>query len=316
MPVASAHAGAGAWNRAEQRRVAEAGVMASLADGFHGELALSVPALDASLATVARHFESQPLEADGTAITVAGFDRLLVAQLGLGDLAASVQAEAARAGLHPPARFGTETVARALGLRFNHPARDDRLELYPTDPITRAEAAHSLARVMDLSPDDLTGLRATFATFQLPSYSPRQRRALSLAVSKIGMPYVWGGQSDGTAGRYGSQVHGGYDCSGFVWRVFKLSGDPGGRRIRGRTAAQMAAEIPRGRRIGFGSLAPADLLFFGPAGFSGRATEAGIVHVGIALASGWMIHSSDQGVYVSPLTDWRRDEFAWARHLR
>jgi hypothetical protein len=29
-----------------------------------------------------------------------------------------------------------------------------------------------------------------------------------------------------------------------------------------------------------------------------------------------MIHSSDQGVYVSSLDDsWRRDEFAWARRV-
>ena len=43
-------------------------------------------------------------------------------------------------------RRGHRDVARLLGLRLNHPAADDALELGPNDPATRAEAAYSLAR--------------------------------------------------------------------------------------------------------------------------------------------------------------------------
>jgi cell wall-associated NlpC family hydrolase len=126
-------------------------------------------------------------------------------------------------------------------------------------------------------------------------------------VSKIGMPYVWGGESDTTSSRFGPQAHGGYDCSGFVWRVFKLSGDPAGARIGGRTAAAMAREIPRKKRVSFKSIEPADLLFFYP---------PGIGHVGIAMSRDFMIHSSSQGVYVAPLFEsWRRGDFAWARRV-
>jgi len=63
------------------------------------------------------------------------------------------------------------------------------------------------------------------------------------------MPYGWGGESDGLSSRYGAQLHGGYDCSGFVWRVYKLSGNPAGLGIGGRTAAQMAGEIPKAQRL-------------------------------------------------------------------
>jgi cell wall-associated NlpC family hydrolase len=116
---------------------------------------------------------------------------------------------------------------------------------------------------------------------------------------------VWGGETDGVSP---GQAHGGYDCSGFVWRVFTP------QVIGGRTAAQMAGQIRKSERIRFEDVRPGDLLFFGSAHFNSKATERSIVHVGIALSEHWMIHSSGQGVYVSSLDDeWRRDEFAWAR---
>ena len=59
------------------------------------------------------------------------------------------------------------------------------------------------------------------------------------------MPYVWGGTTDNTAD---GLEHGGYDCSGFAWRVYKVSGLPWGGQIRGRTAAEQAGEIPKRRR--------------------------------------------------------------------
>ena len=203
-------------------------------------------------------------------------------------------------------------VARALSLRYNHPGSQDRLELYPADVITRAEAAYSLARVLATSNWQLQSVRATFASFKLPQYTAAQRTVLTLAVSKIGMPYVWGGTTDD---RSDGLAHGGYDCSGFVWRVFKVSRNPAGQRIGGRTAAQMAGEIPKSQRIPLSKVRAGDILFFGPSRFGGRATESGIVHAGIALSATFMIDSSDEGVYVQPLTDWHRSWFSWARRV-
>jgi cell wall-associated NlpC family hydrolase len=307
----------GRWDAAQQRAVLGAELMAPAADGrFHGERPLSDGQLRDALAGVALRLGTPPVSVRPGRVTVQGLDRALVEQLGLLDVARAVQAEAARAGLRPPGRFGTEVVARALGLRFNHPAGRDGLELYPTDDVSRAEAAWSLARIAHFDGWEVQGVRDAFAFFHLPRYTTAQRRALALAVSKIGMPYVWGGEADGRASVFGAQAHGGYDCSGFVWRVFKLSGNPAGRAIGGRTAAQMAGEIPRSHRIRLDAVRPGDLLFFGPASFHARATERSIVHVGIALSPEWMIHSSDQGVFVSSLADsWRRAEFSWARRV-
>jgi cell wall-associated NlpC family hydrolase len=140
---------------------------------------------------------------------------------------------------------------------------------------------------------------------------------LRVAVAKIGMPYIWGGETDGAGSWFGGQEHGGYDCSGFVWRVFKLSGFSSGRQIRGRTAASQAGEIRKSQRIRLDDVAPGDLVFFGAARFWQKATERRIVHEGIALSPDWMIHSSAQGVYVSQLRldPWRAERFSWARRV-
>jgi cell wall-associated NlpC family hydrolase len=288
--------------------VARAGVLPALQGGFHGEKQLTAPQLATALNATGRRTGTRAVAVPaGTRVTVATFHRLVVKQLGLSDLARIVQREAARAGLDPPSHFGTEVVARQLGLRYDHPSQDDRLELYPDDVITRAEAAYSFARVLANPTGGGYYARQILGRFKLPAYTAAQQSALRLAVSKIGMPYVWGGESDSTSSRFGPQAHGGYDCSGFVWRVFKLSGDPAGASIGGRTAAAMAREIPTRDRIGFGAIKPADLLFFGPPTIS---------HVGIALSRDFMIHSSSQGVYVAPLFEsWRRAGFVWARRI-
>ena len=313
---ASAAITRGNWDKADQHAADVSGLMHVLYDGaFHGERPLTGAQLRQSRDALAAKLNVAPINlgAVGAHISVAAFDRALVRQLGLADLAKSIQWQARRRGLRPPARFGTEVVARALGLRFNHPYGTEQLELYPSNAITRAEAAYSFARVAQFGGWEVQSVRDTFSRFVLPRYTAGQRRALRIAVSKIGMPYVWGGETDGPPA---GQVHGGYDCSGFAWRVFKVSGLPAGRQIGGRTAAQQAGEIPRSKRLRLSQIRPADLLFFGPGKFWQKATEARIVHEGIALSSDFAIHSSSQGVYVLPLdSGWLHDEFVWGRRV-
>jgi cell wall-associated NlpC family hydrolase len=319
LPATTARAASLAgWNLGEQRAVREAGVMHNLDDqAFHGERPLSGHELPEALAALAARLGVARVAAPSSGVTVTTFDRLLVDQLGAADVAAAVQQQAWRAGLHPPATFGTEVVARYLGLRENHPFPHEELELYPTDAITRAEAAHSFAVALKWEGGGAQAARELFSQFVLPRYTAAQKRVLRLAVSRIGMPYIWGGETDGAGMGFGGQEHGGYDCSGFVWRVFKLSGFSWGRQIRGRTAASQAGEIVRSARVRLDDVRPADLVFFGPGRFWQRATERRIVHEGIALSPDWMIHSSDQGVYVSPLRleAWRAKRFSWARRV-
>jgi cell wall-associated NlpC family hydrolase len=270
--------------------------------GQNGEAGVPVPAPVPAVA----HTAQNP-------VTVVTFDRLLVEELGLTDVAAHVQAVATSAGLHPPAYFGSETVARMLELRYEHPVGAQRLDLFPQEPITRAEAAWSLAKAMSLSAWEIGSTREELAAFALPQMSAAQRQALGIAVARIGYPYVWGGTTDNTVD---GLEHGGFDCSGFAWRVYKVSGLPWGRAIHGRTAAEQAGEIPRSQRLAASQLEPGDLLFFGTAHFTSKATERNVIHEGIYLGDNWVIHSSGQGVYVLPLSgSWLGSSFAWGRRV-
>ena len=84
-------------------------------------------------------------------VTMSELDAQLVGALGLTPAARRIRIAARDAGLAPTSRLGTETVARLLGLRLNHPLGSDDLELLPSQPATRAEAAYSLARAVSLS---------------------------------------------------------------------------------------------------------------------------------------------------------------------
>jgi cell wall-associated NlpC family hydrolase len=256
-----------------------------------------------------------PRPGSTTAVTLTALNQALVRGLELGDEARAFSLGARASGLTPPARFGGEVVARLLGLRKNHPAASDYLELLPGDVATRAEAAYSAAQILRFRGLETKAIEGAASEFALPPYHPWQRRVLQTAVDLIGYPYVWGGASDGLQTLFGIASRGGFDCSGFVWRVFKLERYAGGealaQTLRGRTAAQMAGEVPSARRIPYGKLQPADVMFFGPRGR--RARAASIDHAGIYLGNGWMSNSSRWGVALARVEDWNEERFAWGR---
>jgi cell wall-associated NlpC family hydrolase len=324
---ASAAATLGNWDSGQQREVVKDGLMSAPAGSFQGAAPLTAAQANAAMAAVAARVAApegqvapvHTVRIAGGPVTVTRFDALVVDQLGLADVASHVQTVAAAAGLHPPGYFGTEVVARYLGLRYDHPSGTDQLELFPSDPITRAEAAWSLAQVAGFGSWNVDGARQALTAFALPNMSADEKQTLRIAVSRIGYPYVYAGESDTAepgSWMWGPQAHGGFDCSGFVWRVFKLSGLPWGHRIGGRTAAQMAQETPHGQRLHINQLKPGDLLFFGTAHFNSTATEENVIHTGIYLGEDWVIHSSGQGVYVEPLRgSWLGDSFTWGRRV-
>src|SRR4029079_15338756 len=239
-------------------------------------------------------------------VTITTLDARLVAALGLGTAASTFAKNAKAAGLKVLTRFGTEVVARLLGLRLNHPASDDSLELLPGDPATRAEAAYSVAQLLSFDGWEVDGVQPLADSFLLPEFSDWQKQILTTAVARIGMPYIWGGTSDGPETEFGVTSRGGYDCSGFVWRVYKLQAYPDaaalGSVLHGRTTYQMSGEVPRAQRIGLAKLEPADVAFFGAKGTHSQPSQVG--HMGIYLGNGWFIHSSEYGVAVARLDGW------------
>src|SRR5256885_16012683 len=153
--------------------------------------------------------------------------------LGRGAAGAALAPAPAPAGPPPPSRFGTEAVARLLGLRTNHPAQLDSLELLPSQPAARAEAAYSAAQILNFRGWETEQVQQLADTFTLPAPSAWQTRILQTAVRFIGYPYVWGGTSENAEAPFGVQAPGGFDCSGFVWRVFKLQVYPCGSALAG-----------------------------------------------------------------------------------
>ncbi len=310
------------WAQSHIRFVVARGLMAEDVASFRpddtltrGELAALVTALNKRPAAGPVD-PAEPRMADPRMVSVAQLDARLVGALGLSSSAATFLSGARGAGLTVTGRFGTEVVARLLGLRTNHPNGQDDLELAPADPVTRAETAFSAARILRLSPRDAEHIETAADTFALPSLTGWQKRVLGTAAALIGHPYVWAGTSEFPEGPLGPQIKGGFDCSGFAWRVFKVQAYPSGaalaKTLRGRTAAAMAGEVPAARRIAFVRLAPADLVFFAPGG--SRAKAGAVDHMGVYLGSGWMIHSSRYGVALAPISSgWYREHFAWGR---
>jgi cell wall-associated NlpC family hydrolase len=110
-------------------------------------------------------------------------------------------------------------------------------------------------------------------------------------------------------------VHGGFDCSGFVWRVYKVEPHAGGGALadmlQGRTTYAMSGEVPAAKRITLANLQPADVIFFGAKGTKSKAAQ--VDHMGVYLGNGWFIHSSGYGVAVTTLSGWYEKRFAWGR---
>jgi cell wall-associated NlpC family hydrolase len=302
------------WAQPQIRTVVQHGLMAKTVASFRADDTLTQGELAAVVGGLTKH-AARAVANPGASVTVAQLDARLVSALGLTDAAAAFNTGAQAVGLATPSRFGTETVARMLGLRTNHPASKDDLELLPSDPVTRAETAYSVAQILRFNGWETQSVDDAALTFELPALSAWQTKVLNTAVRFIGFPYVWGGTSEKQEAPFKIQARGGFDCSGFVWRVYKLQAYPGGAAlgatIKGRTTYEMSGEVHAAKRIGFAKLAPGDVLFFGPSG--PRSKPASIGHTGIYLGGGWMIHSSGQGVAVTPLTGWYRQQFAWAR---
>jgi cell wall-associated NlpC family hydrolase len=303
------------WADPQIQTVVAQGLMAPSPAEFRPDDGLTRRELGEVLAALTQ--QPQVVAEPDRLVTVAELDAALVNALGLTEAAQQIRGKLSGAGLQPPGRLGTEAVARLLRLRYNHPAAKDFRELLPTDPVTRAEAAFSVARFLELDEWDVLLARETAASFVLPQLTAWQRRVLRRSVKFVGYPYIWGGTSERTQSFAGVPSRGGFDCSGFVWRVYKLERfrARGGAALlgvlRGRTTYQMSGEVGRRKRIAFERLAPADVIFFGDRGPASRPAQIG--HMGMYLGGGWFIHSSSQGVTLLPLTNWYSETFAWAR---
>jgi cell wall-associated NlpC family hydrolase len=313
LGVSSAGAAPRSWATPQMAAVVDAGLMAPSVAEFRpddpltaGELAIVLSTLGVPVVSVT--------DVDRP-VTMRELDAQLVTAIGFRDYARNLRLSALAAGLTPKQWLGTETVARLLGLRVNHVKTQEQLELQLGQPATRAEAAYSIARVLTISEFDLESARTQLETFTFPVFDAWQQAVLARALRFVGSPYVWAGTSERPQTLLGRKQPGGFDCSGFVWRVYKLQPFAGaetlGAVLKGRTTYDMSGEVPRSERIPWDSLQPGDVVFFGSRGTASKPSEVG--HMGIYVGNGWMVHSSDRGTTLTPMTGWYETRFAWAR---
>lgn len=222
-------------------------------------------------------------------------------------------------------RFGTEIVARELGLRHDRPTTEESEEASATDPISQADAIYAVWKAKTApntyAADDLSN-------FELADYRGVRRSVVKFALSMAGTPYVWGGEwpkATPSGYPYGAQPAGGMDCSGFVWYVLQAKSSsytPIDRPYKGwyipeRSSSQMAAATPRRKRLRPGEFLPGDIILFAPEGRDSRAAD--VYHAGLYIGRGWMIHSSGSraGVSLARITKgtWWRDQILWGRRV-
>ncbi|MDA8354387.1 MAG: C40 family peptidase [Firmicutes bacterium] len=122
-----------------------------------------------------------------------------------------------------------------------------------------------------------------------PELAPPEDR-IRIAKQFLGLPYLWAGMS-----AYG------FDCSGFMFRIFEAGG------IQIPRDAGIQARY--GKRIDRQHLAPGDLVFF-----AYEQGQGAIHHVGMYIGDGFFIHSPRTGhpIRIDPLTtEPYHREFCW-----
>jgi cell wall-associated NlpC family hydrolase len=312
-PVGASGAAPRSWAAPQIEAVVDAGLMATSVSDFRpseplmwGEFAAVLASLGVPEVIVVDSFRP---------VTMRELDAQLVTVSGLRPSARALRLAALDAGLAPRQWLGTETVARMLGLRLNHVMSQEELEIQLSAPATRAEAAYSLARMLALQEYELEAVRQAVDAFRVSELTVWQQAVLRRALRLVGSPYVFAGTSERPQQLFGRLLPGGFDCSGFVWRVYKLERFAGaptlGEVLKGRTTYDMSGEVPRAQRIPRESLQPGDIVFFGARGPASKPAEIG--HMGIYVGNSWMVHSSDRGTTLVPMSGWYETRFAWGR---
>jgi cell wall-associated NlpC family hydrolase len=257
-------------------------------------------------------------------VTAAEVSAALVKALGKAPIASRLRDVQSPDGWKPSVDrwFGSEIVSREMGLRRDRATTEEAREASAGEAMSQADVAYAVWKAKT-SPS--TWNADALGGFALSSYGPVRRQVVDFALSLVGTPYVWGGEwakKTPSGYPYGAQVHGGVDCSGFVWYVLreKTTGWSPKRPYKGwtfpeRSSSDMAAATKD--HLSYRQLQPGDVVFFAPGGREAKASA--VYHAGLYLGRGWMIHSSGSRAGVSlghiGAGSWWRDEFAWGRRV-
>ncbi len=126
------------------------------------------------------------------------------------------------------------------------------------------------------------------------SFRASNNKIIKIAIKHIGKPY-----------RYGATGPNRFDCSGFVYAVFKSIGI----NIPRTSIAQSRI---KGIKLSRSQLREGDILFFD------TSLKGHVNHTGIYLGDDKFIHASSGRAYsvtISSLNGWYRDKFRWGKRI-
>jgi len=254
----------------------------------------------------------------GQPVTLGDVDQAFVSGLGLDATAARAEQLITQAGYVARPGVGYEIVARLMHMRTDLSQADDAKEHAWYEQASRADAIWTAAQVIQFqgwekqNAIDTVELLAT-----LPPTTGPQHDAIQRGFDFIGMPYIWGGTSEKPQILFGFNTAGGFDCSGFVWRVTAL--DPTSpatvaKALGGRTTYEMAGKTAAAQRLTADKILPADVLLFGPGGVNAQSSAIG--HTGMAISSQLFIQSSGQGIALARWdTGYYHDRLAFGKRV-
>lgn len=149
-----------------------------------------------------------------------------------------------------------------------------------TEYLREMKRTPAFSRIRSLSDTTLTMyiihfLNGNTGEYEIVGDSEVGKNIVKHALSKIGYPYVWGGESD---------EEGGYDCSGLVYYACKQSG-----LNHPRTTASVLSTM--GVPVTREQLQAGDIITF-------KTLPPEVSHVGIYIGNGKMVHAPDEGIPV------------------
>ncbi|MEU8920698.1 C40 family peptidase [Kitasatospora sp. NPDC048545] len=199
---------------------------------------------------------------------------------------AAQQGEVAAATRHRELLLTELAAARNTTVELERERRDalEAIAAREAEAAARA-AAEQAAREAEAAEAAAAAARAPAAPPAVPAESrpwsaEGAAAAVAFAKSKIGLPYVWGGEGPD-----------GYDCSGLTMMAWR----EGGRQLNHFAADQYA----QSSRIDYRRLRPGDLVFWTD---TGRAAD--IHHVGLYVGDDQMIEAPRAGMPIKQASLW------------